>query len=295
MPSAQASLVQGASRQALPFGLFSALTFRDEGEGRWQSGVSFETLGCGTAQGIGSFSADPEVPTTGLPKQLPSGSGEIGEASEFTIYHHFNCSPVGWTPAQAQGRALERLLVHEEARVEQALWTGDLGNVPSLASASTVELSSTAVSTIAGVVLLEEFIASTYGSLGMLHMTRGMATALIEAKVVVPKGNRLLTPLGTPVIAGSGYPGTGPADEAVSAGQSWVYATPALFGYRSEVFTSSNNPGDLLSKGTNDLYAVAERTYLLGFDPCGVAAVLIDPCADCTYGTPVTTTTTTLA
>ena len=48
-----------------------------------------------------------------------------------------------------------------------------------------------------------------------------------------------------------------------------------MFGYRSEVFTPSATGGDLFDPRRNDLYAVAERTYLLGFDTCGVAAATI--------------------
>jgi hypothetical protein len=46
-----------------------------------------------------------------------------------------------------------------------------------------------------------------------------------------------------------------------------VYATSGIFGYRSDVFTSSNRPGDLLDRNVNNLYAVAERQYLVGWDP----------------------------
>jgi hypothetical protein len=82
--------------------------------------------------------------------------------------------------------------------------------------------------------------------------------------------------LGTPVAAGAGYPGSGPAGEAAAAGTQWMFVTPAMFGYRSEVFPSSAVRGDLLDRSKNDLYAVAERNYVLGFDPCGVGAVLVD-------------------
>jgi hypothetical protein len=49
-----------------------------------------------------------------------------------------------------------------------------------------------------------------------------------------------------------------------------IVGSPALFGYRSEVFNSSARPGDLLDRAQNNLYAVAERTYVIGFDPCPV-------------------------
>jgi hypothetical protein len=56
-----------------------------------------------------------------------------------------------------------------------------------------------------------------------------------------------------------------------AAGHEFVAATPNLFGYRSQIFESTNRPGDLLDRSVNNLYGLAERNYLIGMDPCGVA------------------------
>jgi len=262
--------VQGAPRKPLPYGLFSVLDFRPEG--RWAGSVEFETLGCDPAQGRSGPDCD-AASVVGLPKTLTSTVGTLGLASSFAVYGHFNCTPVGWSPEQGQRLANEHLAAREEHRVEQAFWTGDLGNTPSLQGATSLN-GGAATSPEVGVALLEQWIAENYGSLGVIHMTRMAASLFGDFE---KKDGRLVTLLDTPVVAGSGYPGTGPAAQAISGGQSWVYVTPALFGYRSEVFVSSNVPGDLLDRNQNDLYAIAEREYLLGFDPCGAAAVLIDP------------------
>lgn len=277
------SLVQGADRAPLPYGLFSTFAVRPQGADRWESGVQFETLTCGPTGGIGAYDCDGtrESPgTIGLPKTLDTGNGEVGEGSQFTVYGHWSCNPLGFTPEQAQARADLHLLTREEARVEQALWTGDLGNTPALQDAATTSLGGgAATDLVTGVGLLEEFIASEYGSLGVIHVTRGTALALLAEGLVTRSGSRLVTELGTPVAAGAGYPGTGPTGQAVDADslERWAFVSPAIFGYRSEIFTSSARPGDLLDRGLNTMTAVAERTYLLGFDPCGVAAALIDP------------------
>lgn len=217
----------------------------------------------------------------GLPKDLGANGGGLGTASPFTVYGHFTCSPVGFSPEMAQDRATQHLLAREEARVEQAFWTGDLLNDPNLAESAndlTPTPPGTAVSADAGIAALENFVAGVYGSLGVVHMTRGAASVLLARDRLVQTGSRLTTGLGTPVVAGAGYPGTSPAGADPGVGETWVYVTPALFGYRSEVFTSSNRSGDLFDRATNDLYAVAERTYLLGFDPLdglAVGAVLL--------------------
>lgn len=278
MGFAPAPLVTGAARQPLPYGLFSVLTFRPSGEARWEvGGVEFEGIPCDPVQGIGFPNCDPEGATVGLPKNLVQNGSILGDASAFTVYGHYNCTIGSDTPSEAQDKATAHLLTYEERRVEQAFWTGDLGNDPSLEHADTVTLGGGDVSAEIGVGLLEAFIATNYGSLGVLHVSRSLATVLLRRDVLTTSGSRLTTALGTPAVAGAGYPGSGPTGQAVAGHKEWAYVTPALFGYRSEPFTSSATPGDLYDLRRNDAYAIAERNYLLGFDPCGVAAVLIDP------------------
>jgi hypothetical protein len=287
MPIAPASLVVGAPRVALPFGLFSTFTLRDAGADRWESGVQFETDPCDPVDGIGYYDWCNPGATIGLPKDLAKNIGLVAKATPFTVYGHFQCSPTGWTPERAQDMATAHLLDREEQRVEKALATGDLGNIPNLfTDVDGVGTNPTILSNPDGVTpsfpqvalgLLENFIAQTYGSMGIIHMSRGAAMVLTNNGMLQVRGSRLTTMVGTPVAAGGGYPGTGPTGApAVPALTAWIYATPAIFGYRSEVFTSSNVAGDLLDRNQNNLYAVAERNYLIGFDPCGVGAALVD-------------------
>lgn len=271
---APATLVEGAPRQPFPFGLFSVLSPRPEGDSRWELGIEWETLTCEPASGRAGAGCAPtqENPTIGLPKNLDRNHGETGVAAAFAVYGHHTCSPIGIPPARAQELATAHLMAREEAAVERALWTGDLGNTPNLTDDATNITGSGAVSPAAALARLEDFIAAEYGSLGVIHLTRGAVSIMATSFLLMVTGGRLTTMAGTPVVAGAGYPGTGPGDTAPASGTGWAYASPALFGYRSEVFTSSATPGDLLDRGSNDLYAIAERAYVLGYDPCGVGA-----------------------
>lgn len=208
--------------------------------------------------------------TLGLPKTLDANLEGTETASAFTVYGHFTCSPVGWSQAAAQDMATAHLVAREEGRVEQAFWTGDLNNDPKLRGATI--LGGGAVGMARGLALLEEEIAKDYGSLGVIHMTRGTATIYAAMQMLTTSGSRLTTILGTPVVAGGGYDNTSPDGTAAGAGKAWIYSTPAMFGYRTEPFTGSNAGGDLFDRRQNLMYAVTERTYLLGFDPCGVHA-----------------------
>lgn len=273
MPIAPPALVTGAVRQPLPFGLFSTFTFRPStGDDRWRNGVEFETLTCEPVDGLPAYDCDTSSPG----KNFDGNAGEVGESSEFTVYGHHTCAPVGTSEEQAQSKAIEHLVSREEARVEQAFWTGDLDNTPNLTGSEVLE--SSGVGGAVGIGLLEQFIAVNYGSLGVIHLTRALATSLLAQRVLEVRNGRLVTVLGTPVVAGSGYTGSGPTGQAApTSPSSWAYVTPALFGYRSEVFPRSEVDGTLFDRSINLMHGLAERTYLLGFDPCGTAAVLIDP------------------
>jgi len=283
------ALVAGAARQALPYGLFSAVTFRSPTSDRWEAGTESETLTCEPLAGIGPWQCDipREGTTLGIPKTIITSEGDPAAADVFTVYGTFVCSPVGWTPQRAQERSAELLMIREENRVEQAFWSGDLDNDPNLVDSGTDLTAATAVPYLTGLGMLEDHVATEYGSLGVIHMMRGAATYGLAVGALVSTGGRLTTKLGTPVVAGGGYPGTGPgALGAPAAGTAWLYITPAIFGYRTEIFTSSNRPGDLLDRSTNDLHAVSERSYLLGFDPCPVGAALVTLECPCTESAP---------
>lgn len=265
-------VVDGAPRLALSYGLFTVLSPRPEGDGRWQNGIVWEPLSCGPVSGFGAFSCTDDDPL-GLPKGFnlnPDG----GEAVPFGVYASYACSPVGRTIEEAQSRARAILAAREEAAVERTLWNGELGNTPNLAAdAEDLTPGSGAVDPVRAIGLLEKFNGANYGSQGVIHLPLDAAIAAIGAYVVFRDGARLVTGLGTPVVAGAGYPGTSPTGTDPDPGETWGYVSPALIGYRSEVFAPTDRVGDLLDRSNNTLYGMAERSYVLGYDPCGVGAV----------------------
>lgn len=254
--------VAAPARTALPYGLGSVLGWRN-GD-RFQTGVNWVSITCDPAGGRGGPHCDPaDIP--GLPKDF-TGERTSGEALPFIVYGHDQCNAVANSPAEAQEFATNHLLAREEARAEQALWTGDLGNVPNFSGANgydaPVDLGSFAP--LDALSAVEQGIAENYGSLGVIHMSR--ATATLLGKHLEKRGGRLYTrALDTPVVAGTGYPD----------GQ--IVGTGSMIGYRGEVITSSARPGDLLDRKQNIMYAVAEREYVIGFDPCPVVIATIVP------------------
>jgi hypothetical protein len=264
-----AAVVAPIPRPDLQFGLFSVLGFR-EGGARWQSGVEFEQSNCEAARGYGAGDCDPAVDIPGLPMDFSSfkgGEGKTIEASAFGVYGWWACTPVAARPAEAYAKAQAHLQASEEARVERALWYGDLGNTPNFAGANGMSdpanLGSFDLKDIwTAISVLEAYIAVTYHGVGVIHMSRLLASFAVD-KSVSPKGGRLQTPLGTPIVAGTGY------------GSDKLVATGAMAGYRSDAYQPSNVPYDLLDRQKNDFVSVAMRDYLVGFDNCGFAQTTI--------------------
>jgi len=257
-------LVVGAIRKDLPFGLFSVLEALTPSEPYWQAGGSRWEFLRTTAEALGAPDETGE-PSSGVPKKFEPESGDpvwddIADAIPFSVYGHFRTSPIAWSQERAENRAIEHLLHREESQVERQLWNGTYDNSPYLDDSPTSLGSGTVRVALA---LLEEFLADTYGSLGVIHMSRKHASILLCETSLETKGSFLQTKLGTPVVAGSGY------------GNATIIGSPALFGFRSEVFTSSQAGSPLLDTRNNDLYAIAERTYLIGYDPTGVGSVTI--------------------
>src|SRR3546814_20041570 len=107
-----------------------------------------------------------------------------------------------------------------------------------------------------------QYIATAYGSLGTIHMPRYVASILLGEMLLEVRGTRLYTRLGTPVIAGAGYP------EASTSGAAggWIVAVPAFLLYRSEIFHPPNRTSDLLNRLQPHLSVQAARRPLVGWE-----------------------------
>ena len=284
-------LVVGPGRVPAPYGLFSAVTFRESSGGRWEAnGATWEPFSCAPLDAFGAVNCAAPADTPGYPKPLGSpasvegfdaavlgkgvGDWDDAVASVIGVLATYSCGPAAAvTAAVARSRAEERLRLLEERAVENAFWTGAVGNVPNLVGANGFEdpeqVTTGAVNPVVALGRLEHALGDGYGLTGVIHMTRTVATYLITEGAVTASGGRLVTALGTPVVAGSGYPGGATAVTAEAA-TSWLVATPAVVAYRSEVFSA--DPAAALDPATNTRLATAERLYLIGVEPCGMYA-----------------------
>jgi hypothetical protein len=251
-------VVEAQPRVGLPFGLFSVLSLRESSDPHWANGITWEAVSCDPVTGFDDWQVDPTCDTEMT--KVFRGSGGTGEALPFTAVGSYKCGAPGG-PAFQRGEefATADLLAHEQAQVEAFLWSRLDDEAADLHASG-------ALDPYQALAALENWMGRNYGSEGVIHGSRGAISLL--GKRIEASGSRLRTRIGTPVVAGAGYPGTGPAGAAASAGEEWLMVSPSLFGYRGAVFTNS-----ALDRTKNDHYALAERQYVVGFDPCGVGAV----------------------
>lgn len=257
-----AAIVEPPSREPRQHGLFSAVQWRDggldgESSDRWEHGVVTQQADPLTVEGRGGPSCDP---VTGLPKTLNHGLGR-SQADSFAVYQALQCTPVGDQGMQAAAAAA--LQASEQHRVEQAFWTGDLGNTPNLSGANGYPAPTAlaaATSPTEAVALLTEWAADHIAGRPVIHAGAATVLALIDGGPVKVRSGQLVTELGAPVVAGAGYP------------EGTLVVTGQIAGYRGQVLTSSGRSGDLLDKGQNTMTWLAERMFLLLVDDLGGAA-----------------------
>jgi hypothetical protein len=288
-------IVDGPGFVALPNALWDAAQHPDPGGPHWQQGVTWMEW-CG---GGGTVMDEclAVTGTGGAPAAQKSLTNTVTQANRgataFTVYAEFDCSPIGQD--EERNQAHDALLRTEAYQVSRAFWTGQAGATaggtvttvwPHLAANTVLDdpqgirLQTAASPLVTGgddsaVVLgaLEAQLAACYGGEGVIHVSYSALPSLASRMLVrSDDAGRLRTPAGNLVVAGQGYTGTGPDGSAPAAGTSWIYATGAVFAYRSDVFVR-DFPGTF-DRTKNTVRKQASRTYLLGFECCHLAALL---------------------
>lgn len=211
------------------------------------------------SRGTKSFDTGPST-ITGLP---------------FIVYSEIECSPVGMSDEQLQRYLFDRLSAGEQATVENVFSLQACGQAPGLSNnASVVTVTTgTAIDPVAALSRLEVQLASSYGLPGIIHVPIALGAYFAYLHLVQKQGNVWYTHVGNKVVFGN-YAGNSPAGAAPAAGEVWMYATGQVAIWRdSEVFTTDR--AMTLTRTTNVVTAVMERTYVVGFD-CVVAGAQTD-------------------
>lgn len=249
---------------------------------RWYGGFDLINEGCSEA---GVYLVCP--PADADPKDYQAvGANEAYQP--FVIYSTDKCStfPSG---RDFYGRAERKLLAIEARLLEEQLWTGSLqGGNPFLADGAG-SANSTPVTTIdppatgdawEAFALLDAQVAYN-GSRGMIHLRPQVLHQLLDHNTVRREGNVYLSPMDNIVVPGRGYPGTGPADEAVGATE-WMYGHPGIVQIRRGpiVRLSEAEIQAQVDRAVNDRLVIVERVVHVALDTsCEVYAVEFDSIA----------------
>lgn len=242
-----------------------------DGGGRWEGGFTWQPRGCTdgnqglqfcNAQSITFAEANDWV--TGVP---------------FTLASAEKCNTFGWQAIDYRQRVVDLFEDFEPKEIEREFWTGTIEpDGQHLASGSAVEDVSgvSPYSPVNAIAALEGYIADCgTGGRGMIHMTRRTVPLLSNQGIIIERNGGLYTHTGTVVIAGAGYPGTGP-DGTAEDGTEWMFATSWVKVLRGEVQALPDNFSEALNRSINEVAWAAMRTIGIAFDPCCLGAVTVD-------------------
>jgi len=280
-------IVSAPTFTPLPFGLWDVAQ-KPTPPAHWQQGVTWIDR---CPVGDTTYDECITVTGTGSPPAPPAKEDNVVQefrgATAFTVFAEFDCSPVGL--ADAASVAEDSLARVEHSQVEAAFWTGSAGGQPGIVlphlaadaevvDANDIVLQSAATVAITGVDVaeglgqLEHELDQCYGGQGVIHIPRFALPTFTASLLVQEIDGQLRTMSGNLVVVSGDYPGTSPAGAEPAAGTAWIYATGPVFAYRSDVFATTVR--DSFDRAENTVKMIAERTYVIGYSCCLIAALI---------------------
>lgn len=241
-------LVEPPQHISAPFGLFSVSVPR-ENERAFVAGVEWDSHDYGSLLDNAAGGVCAVVPAS-----MQYGGNTYGDAEPVVVTAGFKCSPIGVSPEEATAKAVARLEAGAERAVETALWEGIVE--PNLTIGDTWD----GLTYAQALAAVETTIGEAYGQ-GVIHMSRALALTLLDEGLLKIQGSSLVTKLLTPVVAGTGYRDT---DRIVGTSQ--------LFRYEGALWAPDAR--QIFDKGQNQLYGIASREYVVGFEPVVYAATV---------------------
>ena len=248
---------------------------------RWEAGFSYEPEACG-----GSDSTGVDDPCN-VGEQTVVLGPEFVDVEPFLIYAGDSCSTIGAATRDWKGRARRKLAACESNLIESELWRGTQARLAGwtnkwLAHPDADDLSpGVPVSALQALACLEQGLAEcNCGSQGMIHATPQIVTLWAAQNLIIRDGRQLTTHLGTLVVPGSGYDGSGPAptelDAPVAAanGSVWAYATDIVHVRLGSANVVPSTMDEAVDRLSNLATFRAERIVSATWDCCHLAIAI---------------------
>lgn len=271
------ALVAPPVPEVSPYGLLSLGDPVSDGDDRWAGGYSYESLSCNARVTLSDL-CDPAQAIVITERDT---ANRIQTQQPVVIVVEDQCSTFGFGPREREQRALQAMDQCTQKALEYELWTGALATAAGhanrrLASPTAVDVTPTPGTPVKiryGLALLEGAIANSgCGVRGVIHATRSVASALGGKDV----DGHLETGLGNYVIAGTGYPGTGPNGAQPAGNAVWMYATGPVTYRLDDPFVPNDEMRERVDTSSNSIFTRAFRTASAEFDGCAHFAVLVD-------------------
>lgn len=223
--------------------------------------VFLYAMNCVPVSGAKTFSVN-ELPVSGAP---------------FAVITSYTCGSMGYSFEESEQKVRTRMMLREQRAVERRIWQGQpqggntLGLIPGLFQSAT-SLGSAGCVTEA-TEMLEQALADNGVIGGIIHARPGMSAHLSQGHLLQKgTGRQITTWLGTPVVFGQGYNGTGPAGQAVDTSTEYMYASGRVVIWQSDVAVPPLR--ETFDKAGNQIMTLAERVYAVAVE-CGVWAVQV--------------------
>jgi hypothetical protein len=276
-----AERVEGPAPSAPLRGLLSVATVLEgdaAGDGaRWLNGVAIDPYPCGCGivmPGIACVDDPAELEGEDVTAS-PDPDGWPTAFDPFLVYLPDSCSTFGLGPYdEFVGKLRTAFTAVQGAAIEGEFWTGtQVTTNPHLADGTSTEAGPPA-GIVEGVAQLEQAIAESCRA-GVIHMPVAAAVVAGAYGLVEVQGQVLRTvAMGTPVVAGAGYTGTGPGGDAAPDGSAWIYATGPVRVRLGDV-TIPDGIAQAMRRSINRVVVRAQRPALVEWDRCLHASQLV--------------------
>lgn len=223
-------------------------------------GITYEPVSCGHAHHYPT-ECHTEERQGGGEKTFDSDETII-ERESFIAYATLLCGSAGKTTADLEAKVRRRFANGEQSVVEAGMAT--------ILAAGAVPLIPPGITLADTIGELEQWLYGTdttapadaqYGNVGYLHASPRFAALAMSEDLIVPDGLLLRTRMGTIWSFGGGYPDDGT-----------IYISGHVTIWRSDDVVVPP-VAQLLNKGTNQYYALAEREYAVSYDCVAASAV----------------------
>jgi hypothetical protein len=278
-----------------PYGLLGGCTEVVSADDMHQLlGTDLTAMSCGT---VGQWQDCPTADSSPAGLWVNPVGGKTFDRPEsltfepVTLFAGVECSTFGITQEEGQARALEQLRLGEQRALEDWFMKRWLSQA---ATGNDLTPVAGPLSYTAGVGVLENWLATTYGGLGVIHVPAGAAAGMSHSRIVnIPDSCQVeicspRTLMGNCVVLGAGYaanigatvpPAT--VGTVAPAGQGVIYITPPIRIRRDERMLTTTSEQQSIRAVTNDRFVLAESTFVIEVACPEAAMVRVDLSSCC--------------